>query len=97
MGDDKESSKMRIAGIRELRGDLKGILGSEEPILVTRHGKISGIYLPLFDPHRLPDDLRKEILRVLGDHLSKRLDAAGATEQDVNEDFEAHRRGRRRR
>jgi len=86
---------VKITGIRELRADLKHVLASQEPVLVTRHGKISGLYLPLSDPRTLPDDLRKELIRVLGDHLGRRIEAAGAGEGDVMKDFDAHRRGRR--
>lgn len=74
---------MKIAGIRELRA---------EPILVTRHGRVSGLYVPLDEPDRIPDDLRKDIVRVLGEHLSRQLDAAGVREEEVLEDFNAHRR-----
>ncbi len=88
---------MKIAGIRELRADFKGILSAGEPILVTRHGRVSGVYVPLDEPDRIPDDLRKDIVRVLGEHLSRQLDAAGVSEEDVLDDFDAHRRRRRRR
>jgi antitoxin (DNA-binding transcriptional repressor) of toxin-antitoxin stability system len=86
---------MKIVGIRELRADIKGVLSAGEPILVTRHGRVSGVYLPLEEPDRIPDDLRKEIVRVLGDHLSRQLDAAGIREEDVLDDFDSHSRRRR--
>ncbi len=86
---------MRVAGVRELRSDIKGILAMHEPVLVTRHGRVSGVYVPLDDPDRIPDDLRKDIVRVLGEHLSRLLDAAGVSEEAVLDDFEAHRRRRR--
>jgi len=91
-----EEATMRITGVRELRANLSGALAGDEPILVTRHGKISGVYVPLSDPDRLPDDLRREFIGVIGDHLSRQLDAAGVTEEEVLEDFDAHRRRRRR-
>lgn len=86
---------MRVAGIRELRENVAAILGSAEPVLVTRHGKLSGVYLPLSEPDRLPDDLRLELASVLGKHLSAVLEAKGVSEDDVQEDFDAHRRRRR--
>ena len=86
---------MKIAGIRELRADIKGVLSAGEPVLVTRHGRVSGVYVPLDEPDRIPDDLRKDIVRVLGEHLSHQLDTAGVCEDDVLEDFHAHRRRRR--
>jgi antitoxin (DNA-binding transcriptional repressor) of toxin-antitoxin stability system len=86
---------MKVAGIRELRTDMKGVLSSGEPVLITRHGRVSGVYVPLSEPDRIPDDMRKEIVRVLGEYLSRQLDAAGVREEDVLEDFDAHRRRRR--
>ena len=49
---------MRIAGVRELRARSAELLGGQEPIVVTRHGRVSGVFLPLEDPNRLPTDLR---------------------------------------
>ena len=86
---------MKIAGIRELRANSAALLGGDEPVLVTRHGKVSGVYLPLDDPDRLPDDLRRELAQVLGRHLSKLLDLKGVTEKAIREDFDTYRRRRR--
>jgi len=71
------------------------LLGSGEPVLVTKHGKVSGVYVPLDEPDRLPDDLRRELTGVVGKHLAKALQRKGVTERDVKEDFRAYRRRRR--
>ena len=86
---------MKIAGIRELRANSATLLGSGEPVLVTKHGKVSGVYVPLDEPDRLPDDLRRELAVVLGRHLTKILERKGVTERDIVEDFHAYRRRRR--
>ena len=86
---------MKIAGIRELRAQSATLLGGDEPILVTKHGKISGIYLPLEEPDKLPDNLRREFIGVLGRHLEKLLARQGLTESKISRDFDAHRRRRR--
>jgi hypothetical protein len=86
---------MRVAGIREIRAKTAELLSGDEPLLVTRHGKISGLYLPLADPDRLPRDLRQELGRVLSDHLARRLAARSLTEEGVHQDFNAFRRRRR--
>ena len=88
---------MRVAGIRELRNEMATLLGGDEPILVTRHGKVSGLYLPLDKPDEIPDDVRREMVDVLGRHLDRLLVAAGVEEADILADFDAHRRSRRRR
>ena len=86
---------MKIAGIRELRANSAELFGSGEPVLVTRHGKVSGVYVPLDEPDRLPDDLRRELAIVLGRHLTKVLEREGVTERDIAEDFHAYRKRRR--
>jgi len=86
---------MKVAGIRELRAKAAVFFGGREPVLVTKHGKVSGVYVPLDDPDRLPDDLRRELTAVLGRHLAKVARRKGVTEQDIKKDFDAYRRRRR--
>jgi antitoxin (DNA-binding transcriptional repressor) of toxin-antitoxin stability system len=86
---------MKLAGIREIRANTAALLGGEEPVLVTRHGKVSGVYVPLAGAESAPNDLRREIARVLGHHISTQLDARGATEEEIQKDFDAFRRSRR--
>jgi hypothetical protein len=86
---------MKVAGIRELRAKSAALFGSGEPVLVTRHGKVSGVYVPLDEPDRLPDDLRRELVAVLGRHLAKVLERKGVKERESTEDFHAHRQRRR--
>lgn len=86
---------MRVAGVRELRGNLAELLEGGEPVLVTRHGKMAGLYLPLDDPDHIPTDLRQELAGVLGRHLASLLEARGVNEDEIQEDFDAHRRRRR--
>jgi hypothetical protein len=88
---------MRVAGVREIRENLAALLGGDEPILVTRHGKLSGVYLPLDEPDRIPTDMRREMAQVLGKHLDALLTDRGVNERTVQEDFDAHRRRSRRR
>ena len=86
---------MKVTGIRELRTRTAVWLGGGEPVLVTKHGRVSGVYVPLDEPDRLPDELRRELTGVVGKHLAKALQRGGVTERDVKEDFHAYRRRRR--
>lgn len=86
---------MKVAGMREVRARMAELFGGDEPVLVTRHSKIAGVYLPLDEPDKLPDDLRRELVEVLGRHLSTLLDAQGIREEEIQADFDADR-GRRR-
>ena len=64
-------------------------------LVLTTHGKISGLYLPLEQPDRRPQDIRRELAGVLADHLARQLEAGGVTEEEVQKDFDAFRRRRR--
>lgn len=86
---------MKVAGLRDLRSHMSQYLGGDEPIVVTRRGKVSGVYVPLEQPQSIPEDLRNELGRVLGLHLSRLLEANGVTEEEILEDFDAYRRSRR--
>jgi hypothetical protein len=86
---------MKITGIRELRARSAELLGGKEPVVVTRHGRVTGLYLPLDEPDRLPTDLRRELAAVLGRHLGRLLEAQGVTGAEVAQDFRAHRKRRR--
>jgi hypothetical protein len=86
---------MKVAGIREIRSKTAELLGGDEPLLVTRHGKISGLYLPLEDADRVPQDLRRELGQVLSFHLAKLFEAGGWNEEELHEDFDGFRRRRR--
>jgi antitoxin (DNA-binding transcriptional repressor) of toxin-antitoxin stability system len=86
---------MKVAGMRELRAKSATLFGSGEPVLVTRHGRVSGVYVPLDEPDRLPDDLRRELAGVVGRHLAKVLERKGVTDKEIAEDFDAYRRRRR--
>ncbi len=92
-----EVRSMKIAGIREVRAKTAAYLGGEEPFLVTKHGKISGVYIPLESPDRLPDDWRREIGKILSLHFHELLKKKGISERDGLEDFRAFRGRRRRR
>lgn len=86
---------MKLSGIREFRANIASLLSSGEPVLLTRHGKISGVYIPLEEPDQIPEDLRRELLTVLGRHLSQQIEATGITEEEIQADFDAHRHRRR--
>lgn len=86
---------MKIAGVREVREKTAEYLSGGDPFLVTKHGKIAGVYIPLDTADRLPDDWRREIGRMLSAYFAGILRAKGVSDKDVAEDFRAYRRRRR--
>jgi len=86
---------MRVAGIREIRSKTAELLGGNEAVLVTRRGKISGIYLPLEDADGIPPGLRRDLGQMLSAHLASQLAAGSRTEEEIQKAFDTFRRRRR--
>lgn len=83
---------MKIATIREFRDKATSYFKEEEPILVTRHGKVTGLYLPMEHPESFPFELRKEILVRLGEYISRSLGKKGVSKEKLIEEFESYRK-----
>jgi len=88
---------MKIATVREFRDKATNYFKDEEPILVTRHGKVTGLYLPIQHPESFPLELRKDLLVRLGDSIGHALEKQGVSEQKLLTDFDAFKKRRRRR
>jgi len=87
---------MKVATVREFRDKATSYFKGEEPILVTRHGKVTGLYLPIEHPENFPLELRKELLIRLGESISRSLDKKGITEEKLLADFASFKKTRRR-
>jgi PHD/YefM family antitoxin component YafN of YafNO toxin-antitoxin module len=85
---------MRVSTVREFRDRATGLLRSKDPILVTRRGKLAGVFLPLKDSS-LPLDLRRELFSLLSSEIARQLRKAGASERAVLSDFTNWRKSRR--
>jgi len=88
---------MRVATVREFRNKATSYFKNEEPILVTRHGKVTGLYLPIEHPESFPIELRKELLIRLGESISRSLAQKGISEEKLLAGFDAFKKTRRRR
>ena len=86
---------MRISSVREFRDRATGLLRSQDPILITRRGKLAGVFLTWKDSN-LPVDLRRELFSMLTSELSRQLKRKRVSESAVLKDFEQWRKGRRR-
>lgn len=84
---------MGITSMRKL--EIPTFLEEEEPVLITRKGKISGLYLPLEHPDQIPEDLRRDLISAVGRHIAGALEAKGVQEEEILEDFDEFRRRRR--
>ena len=82
---------MRISTVREFRDKATGLLRSKTPILVTRHGRLAGIFFPRPEI-TLPIELKRELYGMLTSDIARQLKRRGVSEDDVLKDFAASRR-----
>lgn len=87
---------MKVATVREFRDKATSYFRDEEPILVTRHGKVTGLYLPIEHPESFPIELRKELLIRIGESISRSLSKKGVSEEKLLADFKTFKKARRR-
>jgi len=92
-----KESYMKVATVREFRDKATSYFREEEPILVTRHGKVTGLYLPLDHPESFPLELRKDLLVRIGDSIGRSLTKKGISEEKLLADFDTYKKTRRRR
>jgi antitoxin (DNA-binding transcriptional repressor) of toxin-antitoxin stability system len=76
-------------GIREFRENLSSYLESKTPVAITRHGDTIGIYVPT---RPKPSQADLEALRIAGEKMQELIAAAGATEDELMQDFKKLRR-----
>lgn len=84
---------MRIHSVREFRDNATGILRSRDPILVTRRGRLAGIFFPQPEAS-LPIELKRELFPVLAQQVAGQLRKRGLTEKKILADFKAWRKRR---
>ena|SRR5213083_3083843 len=82
---------MRISTVREFRDQATGLLRSKTPILVTRHGRLAGIFFPRPEV-TLPIELKRELYEMLSRDVARELKKRRVSEDEILEDFEASRR-----
>jgi hypothetical protein len=87
---------MKTATVRQFRDRATSFLKQEEPIMVTRRGKIVGFFLPAVG-ESLPLEIKKDLLTTLIDEIRSAMKGRGLTEDAVLADFEKTRKARRRR
>jgi hypothetical protein len=87
---------MKTATVREFRDRATNLLNQEEPVVVTRHGKIVGFYLPAVS-EALPLEIKRDVFSTLTDEIQASMKSHHFTEATILANFEKSRRTRRRR
>ena len=85
---------MRISTLSEFRDNATGLLRSRAPILVTRRGRLAGIFFPRPELTR-PIELKRELYDMLSSDVARQLKRRKVSENDVLKDFVAARKKRR--
>jgi len=87
--------RMKVAGVRQFRKEVSGLVKGGKLVIVTWHGRPRSVLMPLKDIEKLPRELRMEFLRQSGREIQDRLRRLGVTEGKILSDFAAWRRTRR--
>jgi hypothetical protein len=85
---------MQISTEREFRDDAAGMLRAKSPVLVTRKGRLSGIFFPQPES-TLPVELKRELFAVLSADVAQQIARRGVTEEEILSDFQSWRKKRR--
>jgi hypothetical protein len=87
---------MRTATVREFRDQATKLFKDEQPVMVTRRGKIVGFFLPAAG-QALPLEIKRELFYTLTDEVRAAMRERGVTEEAVVAEFEKARKASRRR
>ena len=85
---------MKIRTVREFRDHATGLLRSKDPILVTRRGRLAGIFFPRPEAS-LPLELKRELFATLTSEIRRQIQKRGLTEVEIQADFHSWRKSRR--
>jgi hypothetical protein len=85
---------MRISTVREFRDNATGLLRSKDPILVTRRGRLAGLFFPRPEA-TLPLELKRELFALLSSEVARQIKKRGLREQEIVVDFQAWRKSKR--
>ena len=84
---------MRISTVREFRDQATSLLRSKDPILVTRRGRVAGVFFPC--PGRsIPLELKREMFAMLSGAIARQIKKRGLTEKAILADFARWRKER---
>jgi prevent-host-death family protein len=87
---------MKTTSIRDFRSRLAELIEGDEPVLVTRHGKQAAVLFPLNDPRKIPVEIRRKLFLDIAKEIGRKLDAQGVTDEEIERDFAAFKKRRRR-
>jgi antitoxin (DNA-binding transcriptional repressor) of toxin-antitoxin stability system len=87
---------VKKATIREFRSNIAELIGGEESVLVTKHGKPAAVVYPLGNPQSVPIELRRKLYAALAEDVAKHLDMTGVSDEQIEREFTESKKRRRR-
>lgn len=85
---------MKISTVRDFRDKATTLLRSKSPILVTRRGRLAGVFFP-WPEGTMPIEFKREVFSVLSVQISREVATAGPSEDEILDDFESWRKAKR--
>ena len=85
---------MKISTVREFRDNASGLLRSKDPILVTRRGRLAGVFFPRPESS-LPVELKRELFPMLSSEIARQIRKRGLYEDEIVTDFQEWRKKKR--
>jgi hypothetical protein len=86
---------MKISTVREFRDNATGLMRSKDPILITRRGRLAGVFLPTPEGS-LPLELKREMFALLSSEIARQIKKRGVSEDEILSDFKRWREKNRR-
>ena len=85
---------MKISTVREFRDNATGYLRSKDPVLVTRRGRLAGVFFPRPEAS-LPIEFKRELFAALTSEIVRQLQKRGLKEEEIVADFQSWRKRKR--
>ena len=85
---------MITATVRDFRDRATQMLKQHEPVMITRHGKVVGFFMPAMG-QTLPLEIKRDLFYALTDSLRMAIKKRGLTEEGLLADFKSTRAARR--
>jgi len=87
---------MRRVGIRDLKNRTTQLLHEEKVLLIQRHGRDVGVYVPLGEIENIPLEVRLKLFQQVTDEIARQGRRRGISEQALVRKFEALKVRKRR-
>ena len=85
---------MKISTVREFRDNATRYLRSSDPILVTRRGRLAGVFFPRPEVS-LPIEFKRELYSALSSEIARQIRKRGLKEQEIVSEFQSWRKKKR--